>query len=166
MTNALEPKEFLYWRDEQLYDSIVLIFAHHLKFIKEDEVKKGIYTLFGKKINKVELCGIIVSDIQKEDYHLITIDDGTGLAKCTLWNRLYEQCFETNDDSICQLVKLCGTIKNIPFGGVYAASSDSCLSSIRVTISNMKIVNDCNEEMVQWLKVIKAHKLNFNKNNS
>eukprot|EP00347_Sterkiella_histriomuscorum_P006527 403352426 len=110
-------------------------------------------------LNKIQICGIMVFIIKREEKYIFGIDDSTGVMTCVLWlndNKQGGQSARRNQD-------FRNLFANITIGSSLAilGTMEYYKDKIQVNVHKLRPVIDINEEMLQYQQTINAQKCYF-----
>ncbi|RKP06391.1 hypothetical protein THASP1DRAFT_31791 [Thamnocephalis sphaerospora] len=135
---GLDP---LFWQD-------VKLFCAHLRELSPHDSIPEIYFLNGlHPVRTVCLVGLIVAiERSGQNAMLYTLDDGTGLAVCTLWDTdQIERSADRQVPVLGDLVHIRGRVREFR-------------EKRQVQIYRLELVRDPNAETLHWLEVVQLEK--------
>ncbi|KAK8799407.1 hypothetical protein WA588_006278, partial [Blastocystis sp. NMH] len=140
------------WGDEPSFTTQTKLFIGHLLCSTRDPQFPQFLTYHGNHLHYIEVVGVVVREVFREEDYLCTIDDGTGLLDCAIRKKVMR-----GDSLLSQCIRMVGAIEFAPYSLLSQAREDEGdLCAALLSVVSFEHIFDANEEYIHWMKVIKA----------
>ncbi|CAM9767634.1 unnamed protein product [Chrysoparadoxa australica] len=149
MNNGAKPRgpsNVLEWGLDPLFWAYVKLPIRHLHSLPLHGGMKDSHSLWGKPIQFVEIAGVIVAKLDKEEWVKYCVDDGSATIWCT---RFQMDKNGVRHDGIGHELAL-----GLGIGVLVLGQLNVFRNEVEVVVSHIR-ETDLNEEQLHWLQVVK-----------
>ncbi|KAK8802567.1 hypothetical protein WA171_006246, partial [Blastocystis sp. BT1] len=151
------------WGREISFTTTTKLFIRHILHSCRDSNFPQYLVYKGKHLNYIEILGIVVRELTREQDKFVIVDDGTGLLECRIRSKVMLQSESVENLSFLnKCVRFTGVVEYCPFSQMAQTidgEGDLCAAKLKVTA--IRICEDANEEYLHWMDILKRECLLF-----